>query len=89
MSTQAKINWGALAAWTGVMLTIVGLAGKGVWFLGEIASDVKATGNEIKAASSDIKAIRVDMGKLNERVDNIDRWRSKIDERLKVTESKD
>lgn len=78
MSIQAKINWGAMAAWTSVMLTMLGLAGRGVLFLGEIAIDVKS-------ASNDIRAIRADMGRLNERVDGIDKWRVKVDEKLKIS----
>lgn len=88
-----KINWGALAAWCGAMATIIGLSFKGVWHLGEIASEVRESRAEFKAefkaVAGDIKAIREDTKGLHDRLDNIDRWRSKIDERLKVTDAKD
>lgn len=60
------------------MLTIILLAGRGVWLLADMASTLAIT-------HEDIKAIRADTKGLAERIDAIDRWRAHVDERLKIS----
>jgi hypothetical protein len=75
MPNQHRINW---AAWIGVMATIITLCFRGVWTLSEIAHDVAAQ-------RDDIRAIRGDMKGFVERLEGIEKWRARVDERLKVS----